>query len=280
MHPAARGAFRSSGARGNPVGPGATWINAWFVEKDVDREVYPDYCGDDFVAIHSTYRDNVHLDQAAYAKRLQNAPAHIRKAWLEGEFIPSETAYFADFELWRLDDAGTKVEWHCTTRFPDLARCLIYRAVDWGFSPAPAVCLWIAVEPSGAATVFKELAWTRTTAADVAREIRAASDGMKVVETFCDPTMFANSEATGNSLGDIFQRNGIPLTPSKNDRAAAGSAIHEWLGTVVNGSPSPIAPPSPTAERPKLSSLRARLSDAGENVPGSAGRLEEPGPHR
>jgi hypothetical protein len=46
--------------------------------------------------------------------------------------------------------------------------------------------------------------------------------------------MFANSAATGlQSVGDIDEMNGIPLTPSKNDRSAAGFAIHEYLNTVL-----------------------------------------------
>jgi hypothetical protein len=56
---------------------------------------------------------------------------------------------------------------------------------------------------------------------------------MRVIETLCDPTMFDGSEATGSSVGDNFEINRIPLTPSKNNRSAAGFAIHEWLGTVL-----------------------------------------------
>jgi hypothetical protein len=55
---------------------------------------------------------------------------------------------------------------------------------------------------------------------------------MRVGGTFCDPTMFMNSEESDfNSLGDIMEANGVPLTRSINDRVRCGFAIHEWLNT-------------------------------------------------
>jgi hypothetical protein len=56
---------------------------------------------------------------------------------------------------------------------------------------------------------------------------------MRIAENYCDPDMFKNSEATGNSVGDIFEQHGIPMTRCKNDRTAAGYAISEWLNTTL-----------------------------------------------
>lgn len=58
---------------------------------------------------------------------------------------------------------------------------------------------------------------------------------MKVIDTYCDPTMFVGSKATDTtSIGDIFQQNGVMITPSVNDRVAAGFAIHEYLNTTLS----------------------------------------------
>ncbi|HEX2459707.1 MAG TPA: hypothetical protein VHJ58_06120 [Vicinamibacterales bacterium] len=68
----------------------------------------------------------------------------------------------------------------------------------------------------------------------MARDIKSESGGLRVAETFCDPKMFDGSEATGNSIGDLFERNGIPLTRSRNDCSASGFSIHEYLNTTLD----------------------------------------------
>jgi hypothetical protein len=202
-------------------------MKAWFVTKSVDMGLYPDYNPNDFRTIFSKLDQNPHLDQADYRKRLGNLPAHVKKAWLEGEFV-NEGAYFEDFMPTR-----ESKEWHVITKLPNLTGASYYRAMDWGWYPDPACCLWIAVVPNGRAIVFKEWTATRTTVPDAASQIKSASSGLRIVMTLCDPTMFAGSEATGNSIGDTFIKNGVPLTESKNDRSAAGFAIHEWLNQVL-----------------------------------------------
>jgi hypothetical protein len=227
----------------NPIGVGAAEVRQYFIIKDVLPEDDPDYNPDDYLAIHTTLDDNPHIDRVQYIKQLSKLPDHLRRAWLEGEWI-IEGAYFHDYKPFLKDGSP----WHVTDRFPtyrdkgfrEHTWMLIYRALDWGFSPDPAVCLWIAVLPNGRSFVFKEKHWKSTPAKDVARDIRAESEGMRIAETFCDPSMFFGSEASDHtSIGDIFENNKIPLTPSKNDRAAAGYAIHEYLNVLVEEDKKP-----------------------------------------
>ncbi len=104
--------------------------------------------------------------------------------------------------------------WHCVQTLPmwkneylfNLPWINIYRAVDWGYDPDPAVCLWIASLPSGQAIVFKERTWKRTLASDVAQQIKQESEGMHIVETFCDPTMFIKTGNAPYSIGELFQK--------------------------------------------------------------------------
>ena len=230
----------------NPLGEGAGWVKQWFIDKVVNYAEFQDYNPDDFKAIHSVYTDNPYLDRDAYKKRLSTLSANERRAWLDGEWADPDS-YFSDFSPSKLDEVtNERHPWHVIDDLPtvkgqkllDQKWISIYRMVDWGFSPDPAVCLWIAVLPNRKAIVFKERTWHRTTAADVARDIVRESEGMKVLSTFCDPTMFVASKATeGQSIGDIFELNGVDLTPSTNDRAAAGEAIHEWLNTVIDEEP-------------------------------------------
>jgi len=95
--------------------------------------------------------------------------------------------------------------------------------------------LWITVLPNTRAFILKEKHWHSTTAREVARSIREESQDMRIVDTFCDPTIFFGEQATEHeSIGNIIEAAGVPLTPSINDRAAAGFAIHEYLNTVLD----------------------------------------------
>lgn len=242
----------------NPIGVGAAEVRRYYITKDVTPEEDPEYLPDDYQAIHTTLEDNPHIDRVQYIKRLSNLPEHIRRAWLDGEWVV-EGAYFHDYKPRRTLPEGYVLNgrplpaardtpWHVAEEYPKVKNSQdeyqgvdtpfgwiqIYRAVDWGFSPDPCVCLWIAILPNSRAFVIKERTWRSTTAKEVALAIKRESQDMRIVETYCDPSMFFGSEATDHtSVGDIFENNGVPLTPSKNDRAAAGFAIHEYLNTVL-----------------------------------------------
>lgn len=236
----------------NPIGIGAGEVRRYFITKDVSPEEDPDYDPSEYHSIHTTLDDNPHIDKAQYIKRLSMLPEHIKRAWLDGEWIvegayfhdyrPSKKVLSADLELLQTHVLGETIAWHVSSTYPvvkdkqaHLIKWIhIYRALDWGFSPNPCVCLWIAMLPNGRAFVLKERSWKSTPAAQVAKDIIEDSKGMHIVDTYCDPSMFFGSEATDSmSIGDIFEDNGVWLTPSQNDRAAAGFAIHEYLNTIL-----------------------------------------------
>lgn len=225
-------------AGSNPLGVGADWMYSWFVDKDVRLEDFPDYLPDDFEMQFSTLDDNPSLDAEQYRGRLKNLPEHVRRAWLDGERVV-EGMYFADFYKTKEGQP-----WHVIKNLPswkgesilDVSWISIYRAIDWGYSPDPAVCLWIAVLPNKRAIVFKERHWKRTLVKQVARDIKQDSEGMHIVESFCDPTMLIK-EGQEYSIGELFEQNGIPVTASKNDRALFGYSIHEHLNTLIDGRP-------------------------------------------
>ncbi len=219
----------------NTLGVGAAWMKAWFIDHDVNYAEYPDYIPDDFEMQYSTLDDNKYVNRVEYEKRLKNLPDHVRRAWLHGEFI-IEGAYFTDFKKGK----------HCIGAMPTLqdqsiekvSWINVYRSIDWGYFPDPAVCHWHVVLPNKQKITFKERSWTRTLAADVAQEIKLASAGMHIVESFCDPTMFIKTGNSAYSIGEIFEQNGVPLTASQNDRELFGYSIHEMLNTVVDDKPS------------------------------------------
>lgn len=226
-------------ASSNPLGPGAEWMEQWFVTRTVSYEDYPDYNPDDFEMQFSTLRENKYINAAQYEARLKNLPDHVRRAWLKGEFV-FEGMYFTDFR--KVDDDGNP--WHVLNDVPTFQGepiynhpwLSIYRAIDWGYHPDPAVCLWIAVLPNKRAIVFKEKHWKRVLAADVAKDIVRESAGMRVVESFCDPSMLIK-EGQVYSIGEIFESNGVPVTAATNDRILYGYAVNEYLNNLIDGKP-------------------------------------------
>jgi len=223
----------------NPLGVSASDIKKYFIDKNVRPEDDPDYLPDEYGVIPTKMSDNKYLDMVQYRRRLASLPEHVRRAWLDGEWV-SEGTYFADFRA-TIDGAP----WHVIQSLPtvhdqELLRqpwISIYRCLDWGYSPDPCVCLWVAVLPNGAAIVIKEREWRQVLAGDIGRAIARESEGMTIRETFADPSMFANRGETVLSVGEQFEQAGIPLTPSVNDRTLFGYAIHDYLNTIVDGLP-------------------------------------------
>lgn len=224
----------------NTLGPGSVWMKAWFVDREVDYAEFPDYCPDDFEMQFSTLDDNKYLDRKAYEARLKNLPEHVRRSWLLGEFV-LEGAYFSDFrkttdkgEPWHVIKTEPTWKGKSLSYFPWIS---VYRAVDWGYFPDPAVCLWIAVLPNTRAIIFKERTWRRTLAVDVAKEIKRDSEGLHIIDTFCDPSMFIKTGVAPFSIAELFEQNGVPVTACQNDRELFGYAIHQYLNTVIDLEP-------------------------------------------
>jgi hypothetical protein len=236
-------------AGSNPLGVGAEWMESWFINHDVRLEDYPDYRAEQYQNMQIMLADNPSLDRKAYEATLRNLPKHIRDAWLDGKFV-REGAYFDDYEPMKdLKDGRGPVPWHVISEIPtmkwhgqewrliDIPWVNIYRAIDWGYDPDPAVCLWIAVMPNKRSIVFKEMTWKRTIAEDVAKDIKRHSEGMKIAESFCDPVMFIKTGTTIYSIGEIFEANGVPLTPAANKRELFGYSVHSYLNNVIDGHP-------------------------------------------
>jgi hypothetical protein len=219
-------------------------MKQWFIDHDVDYAEYPDYNPDDFEMQFTTLDQNRYVDRKDYEKRLKNLPEHVRRAWLLGEFV-DEGSYFSDFRQNKQLSDNRIIPWHVIKTLPtwkgqylsELPWIRVYRAVDWGYFPDPAVCLWVAVLPNGRAIVFKEKTWRRTLATDVAAEIKQLSEGMNICETFVDPTMFIKTGNAPYSIAELFEQRGVPCTPGQNDRELYGYAVHHYLNTIIDEEP-------------------------------------------
>jgi hypothetical protein len=217
----------------NPFGPHCLPIKRRFDDKDITAEEDPDYNPADWRLFMTNADDNPALDFDEYDKRLRSLSAQKRSAWLFGRWALGEGSFFEQFDPAR----------HVVTRLPEVnGRSIyrhpdvwVYRAYDHGFSDDPAVCLWIAVLPNQQAFVIKEMSWKRTPIAEIAQEIIGHSVDMRIAETFCDPTMEAGRRHGAQSVLEVFEINGVPMTPSVNDRTMP--FVHEWLSVDIEGAP-------------------------------------------
>ncbi len=223
----------------NPIGVGAREVKQYYIDKEVPDDF--DYDSSEYQAVRANLEDNPFIDRSQYLKRLKGVVnEHVRRAWIEGIWL-AEGAYFTDYYPTR--DGNP---WHVIPELPqvrdmpllDCKWLSIYRCLDWGYSPDPAVCIWVAVLPDGREIAFKERHWRNTLAADVAKAIVKESQGMRIVETSADPSMFVTGRGVSTySIGDIIEQNGVPLTQSINDRMLFGYSVHDHLNTMIDGFP-------------------------------------------
>ena len=212
----------------NPLGPSASKILEYFVEKQVDPEEDPDYNPNDWFSVHANLEDNPSLDREQYRKRFSGLPAHVRKAWVEGEFVLENA-------LFEMEPNRNGKPWHVIhdIDMPSVIKgATIYRAIDAGWFPDPTLCLWIA-HLGNRFIVLKEKLWYKTIAIDIAADIKETDENLgisRVAMTYCDPTMDIHTTADVQTLKDIYESNGIPMECSVNNREMFASFVHAALG--------------------------------------------------
>lgn len=221
----------------NPLGPSAMEVLKYFVNKDVDLDEEPDYQAEDWGHIRMDMVDNPYIDQEQYKKRFSAMPTYLRRAWLEGEFAIENSL----FDFYPRKEGRP---YHVLPEI-DLEKVLrnatVYRAIDSGWHPDPTVCIWIA-NVRNRNIVFHEKIWYKTTAEQVAKEIKEEDKKLgikRVAASFCDPSMDINTQAGIRTIRDLYEDNGVPLECSINDRSAYSTAINNALATLSSeGVPS------------------------------------------
>lgn len=218
----------------NPLGVSAEDVYRYFIDKSVTPEEDAEYNPNDWGSIRLNVEDNRYLDVKQYDKRFAGLPLAYQDAWKHGKW-GVEGAYFKLEEHHGITTLPTVRVAGEDVPMLDCPWLHVYRIVDWGFGAAdPAVCLWVAVLPNRRKIPFMEMMWTGVPASEVAKQIHEASDGMRVITTLGDPTMWDGLEAMGHCLADEFENNKVSMTKAKNDRTAAGYAIQNALSTILD----------------------------------------------
>jgi len=211
----------------NPGGPQAAWVKEWYIDKEVDRDEYPDYDPDQYLFVPANLHDNPYLG-ADYERSLRDLPPMLRKAYLDGSWDIWPGQFFPEF-----DRARHVREWG---GFDPRGR-RVFCGVDWGYV-APGVCLWATVTDEGVLYVFDEYTFKMTVCGEVAQEIARRSKAWGVRPTYvADTQMWGGADQTGEDMAETFARFRVPLVQANKDRVNGWARLRHWLRDAPNGQP-------------------------------------------
>lgn len=218
----------------NPGGPQSHWVRQRFIDKTVDTTDFPDYAANEHLFIRSKLEDNPYLDKA-YERKLLALPPELRKAYRDGDWDIFPGQYFPE---WRkkthisTDAKGDPVHLAYPTSYQRVC------AVDWGFVK-PGICGWWVLLSDGQVYREDEYVFTRTIAAEVAKEIkrRSVARGIRVKYTVGDTQMWTPDSQTGESIADTFARSGVPMQQADKDRLNGWQRLRAWFTMAPDGRP-------------------------------------------
>lgn len=204
----------------NPGGVGHAWVKRLFIDRDYRNNENPD----DYVFIPAKLTDNEVLmkHDPQYMADLMSLPEHLRRAHLEGDWDALEGQYFEEFNR----------SVHVCAPFPIPSWWKRFRAMDWGYND-PCCVLWFAVGPDRRVFVYDELYVRKTIASRVANMVREKSHGCRFAYTAASPDAWAKRGASdgleGESVAQIFAKNGVSLTKADNARIVGWQRVREYL---------------------------------------------------
>ena len=211
----------------NPGGVGHAWVKRLFI----DRNYRNSEKAEDYVFIPARVTDNPVLlrSNPQYLETLENLPEHLRKAYLDGNWDVLEGQFFQEFDrsLHVVDPTRLPMEWK---RF---------RAMDWGYND-PCCVLWFAVAPEGRLYVYRELYLRKTLSSEIARRVKALSEGERIAYTVASPDAWQQrglKGSEGESIAEVFSKNGVPLLPADNARVPGWQRVREALAKREDGTP-------------------------------------------
>lgn len=207
----------------NPGGIGHAYIKRIFI----DREYVSGEKAEDYSFIQALFKDNTALcrEQPQYIEQLNALPENLRRAWRDGDWDACEGAYFSEFRR----------EHHVIEPFEIPNSWRRYRAFDYGLDRF--ACLWIAVDSSGNAYVYREVSLSDMGISQAAEKaVEMTADGENIYCTYAPPDMWSRSQESGQAKADLFRKAGLKgIVKASNDREAGWLCIKELLRVRENG---------------------------------------------
>ena len=216
----------------NPGNVGHAWVKRLFIDRDYrDGERAEDYA-----FIPARIWDNAALLKAdpGYVRQLMALPEDLRRAHLDGDWDVHAGQYFREFSRGRHVIPPQELD-------PRMKR---FRSMDWGYND-PCCVLWHAVDGEGRVFTYRELYVRQMRAEEVARRVVELSRGEQIAYTVASPDLWQNRGAgravkggfEGETLAEIFIKNGMPVSPADNTRVAGWQRVRDYLAPAPDGEP-------------------------------------------
>lgn len=205
----------------NPTGPGHSWVKRLWITKDFsspdDKALKPEW----FHFVRSLPRDNPHLSASYIEENLAGLPAWLRAPWLEGSWDIIAGQRFEQFNPLI----------HVCKPFDLSERGAVkyFRSIDYGASPDPYACLWIAVVQGERPDVYviQEDVAVGLNARTQAKQIHGLTKN-PIEISYLDTQCWAE-EDEGLSIATKFMQEDIPVTKVLKDRVTGWAAVDDLL---------------------------------------------------
>lgn len=224
----------------NPGGANTLWLKQWFIDRMVAKSENPRYNPDNYQFIGARLYDNPWLmdpdgSYTTYEDRLFAYSPQRRRQLLNGDWSAITGQFFSEFIADPMV-VGSHVK---AIEIP--RGCKIERWIDWGYSPNPGVCHWVACFPDGRLYVFAEWVFNGEgrqlqVAAEVAKRIKHITFEQVLPQckgllgkTVADPSMWAKDGHSGESFEETFRKQGVRMQKADHDRIQGWGRYRHWL---------------------------------------------------
>lgn len=185
----------------------------------------------------ATIDDNPDKQYVENQKRnLAQAPKHVQKALLYGDWYYQPGGYFED--AWDPD-------LHVVQPYRIPREWKVWRAMDWGFKTHGAV-LWAAMDPDENIVIFKEYTFLGKTDEYVAGRIREIEErlglwhkGQSLLTGPADTQLWEERGDTGVTKAKRMQQQGVPWRPATKGRQANAEGVYKRLTDWTQENPRP-----------------------------------------
>lgn len=217
----------------NPGGPQASFVDELFITKNRDRVKYPSYNPDEYLFISAHLEDNPYVAEG-YADFIADLPEAKREMYRFGrrDIFPGQ--YFTSFVH------PLRIQ-HVTVA-PDYPRI---GGFHWGYFKS-GIMLWAVALPDGRLYIEREFVFDETVAANVAKQVVAATGGLTLAHTFGNAPSDVPDVKVGEDVFETLHRAKFTVYRSEHDPVAGWQRLQHWFAVEGDGKPALIVDPSCT----------------------------------
>lgn len=219
-------------ATSNPGGVGHGWVKRSFIDIGEWGKIHKDN-ETDLSRIFLPASIDDHPDEyfrEQYKKKLDAIPdLSLRRALRNGDWDVFSGQVFT---TWRRDK-------HVVEPFSIPDHWVRWFSYDHGYNTF-AAGLWFTKDPqSERIFIYRELYESRMGVNALAGLIKSVEQGESVAPRMADPAIWkgAGNQNTGETVADMFQKEGMNFTPANNDRIAGKTIVQEYLESAPDGLP-------------------------------------------